>query len=169
MKTKNIFFVGFMGSGKTFFGKKLSKKWNKSFIDLDQYIEEKMEKSIDLIFKEYGEHYFRKLENQFLQELSNQENLIISCGGGTPIFHNNLEIMKKSGIVIYIKQPKEILLGRLRRNKQKRPLVQKLNDDELREFINHKLEAREKFYNQANIIIESPNLEKIEHQILTYC
>jgi shikimate kinase len=168
VKTKNIFFVGFMGSGKTFFGKKLSKKWNRPFVDLDLYIEQKMEKSIDSIFKEYGEHYFRKLENQFLKELSAQENLIISCGGGTPIFHNNLEIMKKSGIVIYIKQPKEILLGRLRRNKQKRPLVQKLNDDELKAFINHKLEEREKFYKQANIIIESPNVEKIEHQILTF-
>lgn len=169
MKTKNIFFVGFMGSGKTFFGKKLSKKWKRPFVDLDLYIEQKMEKSIDSIFKEYGEHYFRKLENQFLNELSAQENLIISCGGGTPIFHNNLEIMKKSGIVVYIKQPKEILLGRLRRNKQKRPLVQKLNDDELKAFINHKLEEREKFYNQANIIVEHPTLEKMEHQILTLC
>ncbi len=169
MKTKNIFFVGFMGSGKTFFGKKLSKKWNRPFVDLDLYIEQKMEKSIDSIFKEYGEHYFRKLENQFLKELSAQENLIISCGGGTPIFHNNLDIMKKSGIVIYIKQPKEILLGRIRRNKQKRPLVQNLNDDELKAFIDQKLEEREKFYNQANIIIELPTLEKMEHQILTLC
>lgn len=166
MKTKNIFFVGFMGSGKTFFGKKLSKKWNRPFVDLDLYIEQKMEKSIDSIFKEYGEHYFRKLENQFLNELSGQENLIISCGGGTPIFYNNLEIMKKSGIVVYIKQPKEILLGRLRRNKQKRPLVQKLNDEDLKAFINQKLIERENFYNKANIIIELPTIEKIENEIL---
>jgi shikimate kinase len=67
VKTKNIFFVGFMGSGKTFFGKKLSKKWNRPFVDLDLYIEQKMEKSIDSIFKEYGEHY-RKLIEEFINK-----------------------------------------------------------------------------------------------------
>ena len=98
----NIVLIGMPGCGKTTLGKILSEKLNIQFVDLDQKIEEKANKAIPDIFKEFGEQYFRKLENEVCKEVSKKNNQVISCGGGIVINENNMLNLKQNGLVVYI-------------------------------------------------------------------
>lgn len=161
---KKVFLIGFMGAGKTTVGKKLANKLNYNFIDLDNHIEQKHRHTISSIFDLVGEEGFRKIEHETLKEVATSENdCIISLGGGTPCFSNNLELIKKNGIAVYLKYSPEILHSRIKNSGAKRPLVRQ-NKDNLLEFITKKLSDREKFYSQADIIYSSKNL-KIEELI----
>ncbi len=160
---QTIFLTGFMGSGKTSVGKKLANKLEKQFYDLDRFIEEKEGKSISEIFREIGESGFRELESKYLRELANQQNAVIALGGGTPCFSNNMEFIKSNGISIYLKLDESILVGRLRTNKTKRPLIANKTDEEISAFVRETLEQREPFYDQANYVLEGnhPNAKLI--------
>lgn len=160
---QTIFLIGFMGSGKTSVGKKLANKLEREFCDLDRFIEEKEGKSISEIFREIGESGFRELESMYLRELANRQNAVIALGGGTPCFSDNIEFIKSNGISIYLKLDESILVGRLRTNKTKRPLIAKKSDQEISDFVRETLEKREPFYNQANHVLESnhPNGKQI--------
>lgn len=152
---KRIFLIGFMGSGKTTIGNLLANKLNFSFIDLDHYIENRMRKKITDIFAEIGEDGFRELEHKILMEVSLLDNVVISTGGGTPCFYDNMEIMNEHGLSLYLKLSNEALTDRLHKAKAFRPLIKDKSDIELVEFIKETLTKREKYYMQASLVIEN--------------
>lgn len=148
-----------MGSGKSTLGKKLAKRLNQPFYDLDVVIEEKENKTIAQIFEQEGEDYFRELERNTLQKLTNtKSNFVMSLGGGTPCFYDNIEFINANGTSIYLKYNVGILHSRLINAKAERPLVKNKTDDELKQFITVKLTEREVFYKQANIVVEEANV-----------
>ncbi|SJM94666.1 Shikimate kinase [Crenothrix polyspora] len=131
----NIYLIGFMGCGKSYWGRKLSQKLEIPSCDIDHIIEIKEKSKVSDIFYNNGEDYFRKKEYQVLQDLiSINEACIVSCGG-TPCFNNNMELMNSHGITIYLKASKEYLFNHLKINRKIRPSIAKLNDTELRNFI----------------------------------
>lgn len=156
---KRIFFIGFMGSGKTHWGKLLAEKLAIPFFDLDEVIVKTEEKTIPEIFSNEGEEYFRYKEKEILEQLvDDHESCIISCGGGTPCFFNNIDFMKKVGEVIWLNTALDVLVQRLIKEKQNRPLLKMIPDAELKTFIFKKLQDRRLYYEQADIIIKEENL-----------
>ena len=147
---KNIYLLGFMGSGKSYLGKWLSEKFNLNFLDLDQFIEDSTQLSIPQIFTSIGEEGFRKQEANLLRKTTDFNQYIISCGGGTPCFHDNMKWIKDHGISIYLKTSEELLFKRLNNQKTGRPLISSMSDDDLRHFISIKITERKKFYEQAD-------------------
>lgn len=101
---KSIIIIGYMGAGKTTVGKALAKELGVMFYDLDWYIESRMRKTVKQIFDEVGEEGFRQIEHNMLHEVAEFENVVVSCGGGTPCFFDNMEYMNQSGNTIYLKQ-----------------------------------------------------------------
>ena len=150
-----VYLIGFMGVGKTSVGKQLASKLALKFHDLDQIIEQSEKKSIPTIFEEDGEAYFRKLEAELLRDFK-EENILLSLGGGTPCHSENMEFLLKNGVVVYLTASPKLLRDRLIQSKTERPLLAPFKDypEELLNFIEEKLAAREEFYNQANIKIE---------------
>jgi len=148
---KSIILVGFMGVGKTSLGKKLANKLNYTFLDTDQFIEKKENLSVSEIFEKKGEEYFRQLENELVSNLPCEKH-VIATGGGLPCRKENIYNLNKCGITIYLHRPVKELAARLSQAKNKRPLIAALTDEELLEFIDSKLEEREPFYNQCQII-----------------
>ena len=149
-----IYLIGFMGCGKSTWGKKLSEKLDCTFIDLDKRIETIEGGSVAEVFKLKGEEYFRKLEADVLHSTILEKNAVISCGGGTPCYFDNMEWMRQRGKTVYLNLPAEKLFGRLRTRKEKRPLIANLDDDALKDFIFQKLSEREAFYLQAEFKID---------------
>jgi shikimate kinase len=143
-----------MGSGKSTVGRKLAKKLNLQFIDLDKYIEERNFKTIPDIFAAEGEKGFRLLEQKALHEVSTFENIVVATGGGAPCFFDNIEMINKSGISVYLNGTPRILTERLRHSKTDRPLIKGKTDEEMIEFIHDTLEKRNHWYKQANVIID---------------
>lgn len=139
-----------MGSGKSFFGKYLSQKFNLNYLDLDEFIETSMKLSIPQIFHSSGEKGFREYEANLLRKTIDFNKNIISCGGGTPCFHDNMKWIKDHGISIYLKTSEELLFKRLNNQKEGRPLISSMLDDDLKHFISMKIKEREKFYEQAD-------------------
>jgi shikimate kinase len=154
-----IYLIGFMGSGKTYWGKQLSNKLNIPFFDLDDQIAEDTGKGINQIFDENGEEYFRMREKEILHLLSESHaSFVMACGGGTPCFFNNIDFLKKQGKVIWISCSTEIIYNRLIEEKEKRPLIKKINNKELKSFITKKYSARKIYYRQANIVLDDEGL-----------
>jgi shikimate kinase len=152
----NTFFViGFMGCGKSYWGKKWAEAYNLSFYETDELIEAAEGKTITEIFETYGETYFRKKEREILELVTPKNHCIISVGGGTPCFFNNMQLMNNSGTTIYLKASPGLLAQRLLTEKAKRPLIQNITDAALESFIAEKLAAREPFYNQAAIVLDA--------------
>ena len=154
-KAKPIFLVGFMGSGKTYWGKMLAAANNFSFIDLDEAIEKKTGRTVAEIFENIGEEYFRMIETKKLRSLVKKRNTIIACGGGTPCFYENMQWMNDHGKTIYLSSTPEDILKRVLSEMEKRPLIKNLNQAELYFFIQQKLREREPFYNQSKFIVQS--------------
>jgi len=149
-----IFLIGFMGSGKTHWGKLLSANLKVPFFDLDAVIINAEKKSVSEIFAEKGEEYFRYKEKDVLEELVNEhDEFIISCGGGTPCFFNTIEFMLKNGIVIWLNTSISVLKERLLKEKMSRPLVRAIDDSELKTYIIRKLSERKMYYEQAQIMV----------------
>lgn len=146
--------MGFMGCGKSTFGKKLAKALSWSFIDLDDYIEKQEGITISEIFATHGEAYFRELETEVLSESKAFQNTVISTGGGLPCFNNNDKYIKALGVGVYIKLPPKVLRDRLKNEKAKRPLLANLSDEAMLSFIESKLEEREKFYESSEVIFD---------------
>lgn len=155
---ERIFLIGYMGAGKTTIGKKLSKTLQLDFIDLDKYIQQTYQKSIHQLFEEKGEEGFRKMEQKALHEVADFENVVISCGGGTPCFFDNMEVMKKAGTTVYIQVDPEELADRLLASKTIRPLIAGKSKEELIPFIDKQLQERERYYNKADLVIKSDRL-----------
>ncbi|MEO5891823.1 MAG: shikimate kinase [Ferruginibacter sp.] len=163
-----IFFVGFMGCGKTTWGRKLAAHLNYEFIDLDHVLEEKAGMRVAEYFSSFGEDAFRKLETSVLKETVYPGKTVVSTGGGLPCFFDNMDWMNAHGKTLYIQLTPKALAGRLENAKTVRPVLQGKKGDELVELITGKLAEREGFYLQAGYIISGIDLsvEGIEQVLL---
>jgi shikimate kinase len=144
-----IILLGFMSSGKSTIGKLVAFKMNMEFIDIDEAFESKYKMTITNFFELFGETKFRELEQIILLESLQQDNVIISTGGGTPCFYNNMQLINESGISVYLKLHPNSIVDRLLHTKKQRPLIKNLNPDELRLYVYTQLNKREFFYRQA--------------------
>jgi shikimate kinase len=154
-----IFLIGFMGSGKTHWGNLLAVKMDLPFFDLDTVISKTEELTISQVFSIKGEEYFRYKEKEVLEELvSDHERFILSCGGGTPCFFNNIEFMKKSGKVVWLNTSIETLKERLLKERMLRPLIRSIGDRELRTYIIRKLGERKMYYEQADMMVNEESI-----------
>ena len=153
-----------MASGKSSVGKKIAKSLTMNFIDLDDYIIEKEKMSVSDIFKSKGEIYFRSIENKYLKEiLKRTDNFILSLGGGTPCYANNMEeINKADTISIYLQGSIPTMVKRLIKKKAKRPLIASLGDDKIPEFVAKHIFERRFFYEQAKITVKIDDKTKSE-------
>jgi len=143
-----------MGTGKTTVGEILAKKLRQSFIDVDEFIENRYRKTIAAIFEEKGETGFREIEHRALQEIISFENIVVSTGGGLPCFFDNMDLLNQTGITIYLRASVDDLIDRLIIDMQKRPLIKGKSVEELHDFIETNLEKRESFYNQSQFIFD---------------
>ncbi|MBF0650917.1 shikimate kinase [Dysgonomonas sp. GY75] len=155
---KRIFLIGYMGAGKTTAGKELAKVLELEFIDLDHFIQARYQKTVSQLFQDVGEGEFRKIESSVLKEVGEFENVVISTGGGTPCFFDNMEYMNKTGTTVYLNAAPEALAARLNTCKEKRPLIKDKNEEELFAFVVESLEKRNPYYTQAQIIFETEEL-----------
>ena len=150
-----IFLIGFMGSGKTHWGRQVAQRLKIPFYDLDEVIVAAEKRSITDIFGESGEEYFRNTEKETLERLVDENaNMVVSCGGGTPCFFNNIEFMKKYGAVVWLNTHVDVLLHRLMKERLQRPLLKDIKDEDLKHYIIRKLNERRMYYEQADVIID---------------
>jgi len=149
-----IILIGYMGAGKTTIGKALSKELGIIFYDLDWYIENRMRKTVAQIFAERGEEGFRKIEYNMLHEVAEFEDVIISCGGGTPCFFDNMDYLNRQGQVVYLKVEPDVLYKHLMMAKVERPLIKGKSQEELLAFIREQLDRREPFYSKARYTLD---------------
>ena len=156
-----IFLTGYMGAGKTTLGRALAAEIGVPFIDLDHYIEKRYCKTIAQLFAERGEEGFREIERRMLHEVGEFEDVIISTGGGTPCFFDNIEYMNAQGTTVYLDVPVERLFIRLSIARNKRPLIKEKNDEELLAFITEQLAKRAPHYSKAQYTFRADKLEDI--------
>lgn len=169
---KRIILIGFMGSGKTTVGKALADELKLPFYDLDWYIETRMHKTVAEIFAEKGEEGFRKIEHNMLHEVAEFENVVISCGGGTPCFFDNMDYLNGQGETVYLKARPEVLHKHLKMGKTVRPLLLNKTPEEVERFIGEELEKREPFYSKAKHTLDvslMDNYEKIKVSVAAVC
>lgn len=155
-----IYLIGFMGCGKTHWGKIWAEEKKYFFYDVDDSIEKAEGETIEMIFEKKGEAYFRKIESAMLRTTIDFENCIISCGGGTPCHDDNIQWMNNNGITIYLQSNPSQLLENILSETNKRPLIKNMDQTELLEFIENKLSERNIFYNQASLITDVSMLDK---------
>lgn len=151
--------MGFMGAGKTTLGKALAKDLGISFIDLDQYIEQRYLKTVSQIFATRGEQGFREIESRLLREAGEFDDVIVSCGGSTPLIGDNMDYMLSQGKTVYLKCSNDTLMRRLRAASATRPLIAGKSDAELEAFIESETKRREPGYLRAEYICPGDRLE----------
>lgn len=165
---KRIILIGYMGSGKTTVGRQLALALGISFYDLDWYIEMRYRRTVAQIFAEKGEEGFREIERNMLHEAAEFEDVVLSCGGGTPCFFDNMEYMNAQAETVYLKATPEVLAAHLRMGKVERPLVKGKTGDELLQYIKDSLQERERFYMQAKHTLDVTlldNYDKIQTSV----
>lgn len=164
---KPVFLTGYMASGKTTIGKKLARLLNYEFIDTDELIESMAGKSVQQIFESEGEDSFRQLEHSVIVSLTHRINTVISTGGGTPCYFDNMQRMNKSGITVYIRMAPQSIIKRLKSAKEPRPLIKRIPESELPDFINRHLQQRSEFYEMARLQTkgESIDIEELARSI----
>lgn len=148
-----IFLIGFMGAGKSHWGKRWAENSCMSFFDLDEIIETKEQMTIDEIFEKKGEDYFRHIESVSLKSMIDHDNCIIACGGGTPCFFENMKWMNENGLTLFIKAKPNTLFQNITNEMKKRPLFKKINQAEILTFIEQKLKERDEFYTASKITL----------------
>ena len=148
-----------MCSGKTTLGRAFALKMGLQFIDMDWYIEGRFHKTVKQIFAELGEDAFREMERKMLHVVGDFENVMISTGGGTACFFDNVQYMNQQGQTVYMKADVETLFNRLQIGKAKRPLLMNKTDEEMKQYITEQLAHREQFYSQATYVFDSNRLE----------
>lgn len=160
----NFFLTGFMGSGKSHWGRIWADKNNLAYFDLDHEIEEEVGLKINQIFEKHGEDAFREMEKDQLRKFEKEQRFLLSSGGGTPCFFDNLEWMKSKGTVVYLKANPTYLLKRVMDEVDQRPILKKTNPSELLFFIEKKLKERSASYEEADLIFDA---EKLDENSLT--
>lgn len=158
-----------MGSGKTHWGRLLSEKLGIRFFDLDEQVVEHAGKPITEIFAAEGEEQFRMMEKDILHIITeSHESFVMACGGGSPCYFNNIEYMNQAGISVWINTPLDTIFSRLIKEKDKRPLIKSLPDDQLKSFISKKFADRKIYYEQADVVVDDEplQLEQLIQKIL---
>lgn len=159
---KSIILIGYMGSGKTTVGRQLALALSRTFYDLDWYIEMRYHRTVAQLFAEKGEEGFRELERNMLHEAAEFEDIVLSCGGGTPCFFDNMDYIRSVGESVYLKATPEVLAQHLKMRKVERPLLQGKSEDELLDFIRTSLKEREPYYLKAEHIIDVTLLDNYD-------
>ncbi len=157
-----IILIGYMGAGKTTVGKALAQELNLTFYDLDWYIEERYRRTVPQLFAERGEAGFREIEKRVLHEVAEFEDVVISSGGGTPCFFDNMDYMNGQARTVYLKASTDVLFRHLKMGKTERPLLKNKTDEELKQYIQDSLAAREPFYSKAQYMLDVTLLENYE-------
>lgn len=164
---RRVIIVGYMGAGKTTVGRALAKELGMRFYDLDWYIEGRMRKTVPQLFAERGEDGFRQVERTMLHEAAEFEDIILSCGGGTPCFFDNMEYMNSRGDTVYLKASPEVLCAHLRMGKTRRPLLEGKTPEQLLGFVTEQLARREQYYMQARHVLDVNLLDNYEKIIVS--
>jgi len=154
-----IILIGYMGAGKTTVGKALAAELGVPFYDLDWFITTRYHRSVPEIFAERGEEGFRELERRMLHEVAEFEDIVLSCGGGTPCFFDNMDYMNSLADTVYLKAEPEVLAMHLKMGKGRRPLIEGKSPEELEAYILESLRAREPFYSRAKYTLDVSLLE----------
>ena len=162
-----IILVGYMGSGKTTVGRQLAMALGVSFYDLDWYIEMRYRRSVPQIFRESGEDGFRQLEHNMLHEVAEFENVVLSCGGGTPCYFDNMQYMNSLSETVYLKASPEVLAAHLKMARVERPLIKNKSGEDLLAYIRESLTLREPFYMQAKHVLNVDLLDNFEKIAIT--
>jgi shikimate kinase len=157
-----IILIGYMGAGKTTVGKALAHELGLPFYDLDWYIESRRRKTVAQIFAEQGEEGFRKIEYNMLHEVAEFEDVIISCGGGTPCFFDNIDYLNGQGQVVYLRCTPDVLCKHLAMSHNERPLLKGKTPEQLNDFITEQLAFREPFYQRARYHFDVSLLDRSE-------
>lgn len=166
-----IALLGYMGSGKSHIARLLSQKLNFEFIDLDKQITLKNKRSVTEIFQMSGEIFFRKQERELLEEyLASKNDVVLSLGGGTPAYYNNMEVINQNSFSFFLRGSVNTLSQRLLKQKTTRPLIAKINDEDLPEFIAKHLFERNAFYSKAQftVDIDGKTPEQIAEEIIRH-
>lgn len=153
-----IFLLGFMGSGKSYWSRKLSSAMDLPLVELDHEVEQEAGSSIADIFSHRGEASFRALERDLLRRLMEKDAFILSCGGGTPCFFDNMDRMNKAGLTLWLNPSVSVMVERLKGNRSHRPLIRDLDDTALTAYVNRMLQTRSPFYQQAQMTVDPAGL-----------
>ena len=146
---RRIILIGYMGAGKTTVGRQLALNLGLQFYDLDWYIEMRYHTRVADIFAKRGEEGFREIERNMLHEVAEFENVVLSCGGGTPCFFDNMDYMNTCGETVFLNASPEALKAHLLMGKTQRPLIQGKSPEELLDFIKDSLQKRLPYYKKA--------------------
>ena len=149
-----LFLIGFMGCGKSSIGRKLARRLRYGFVDMDADIEQQAGMTVSEVFAQYGEARFRELEREALARYAGLSGTVVATGGGAPCGEGNMEAMNRCGVTVYFKMTPEKLAERLYHGRDKRPLLQGKDDEQLLAYIRERLPVREKFYGQARLVID---------------
>lgn len=163
-----IFLIGFMGCGKSYIGRHLAPALGYDYVDMDHYIEEQEGIPVKDIFEQKGEAYFREREHAWLQQLSPEQQMVVSTGGGAPCFFDNMDIMNAKGLTIYLNRSKSVVIPRLIKGQHKRPLLANMDETTLEKFYDERLASRVEHYNKARIHAGDAELEDIEDLVRFY-
>lgn len=163
-----IILIGFMGAGKTTVGKALAAELGVTFYDLDWYITMRYHRTVTELFEERGEDGFRDLEQRMLHEVAEFENVVVSCGGGTPCFYDNMDYMNQQADTVYLKAEPAVLAMHLKMGKGRRPLIEGKTPEELEEYVHETVSSREPYYTKAKYTLDVSlldNFTKIQESV----
>lgn len=165
-----IFLTGLMGVGKTTIGKKVAASLQLPFIDLDRYIEQQKNMSVPDLFAYFGENYFRKAEHECLHQIIQQESFVMACGGGTPCFYDNMNLMNENGITFFFNASPVFIASRVKQSKTVRPLFKNATDESRLKIVQALSSEREQFYSKAKytLNVEKLSTEEVAQQVVAF-
>jgi len=165
-----IYLVGYMGSGKSTLGRTLAKALGIDSVDLDDEFENRYKIAIPDFLNKYGENAFRDLEHKIMEEISIRPDIVVSTGGGSPCYYDNMLIMNQTGLTVYLKARPELLISRIEQSTRKRPLYLQMTGENYLQRVERHLDSREPFYQQSKITIDAvnPDVLGLKAKVLEY-